>query len=302
MTITTDKILEDLQVFCAICSAPFNLETSQSITNIYKQEFETLPIEFRTTTKTNREVSFRFVDMNNSEDPYSRATEAGLISDSAKAHPVGGLVSGLFRNFDFLGHGVDIGAAYGLEKIWPFLDKAYPLTDIGALESLPRSFHNSTELLEELKLTHVSIIAADYRKHTMNLYFPLPPPHNLTAEQASTIIERLGWGPVDTASLDLLELAGFANISLDWEHDMPVRFCLYLPLPDLAMAPDSLGPSVMTLLKQSPFVVPQHSFILGPTWGNEGHYLKIENDYGGKILTEVFPKCMSVPREVHGGG
>lgn len=207
---------------------------------------------------------------------------------------MGRVVPELGERFEFMGYGVDFGAASGLEKIWPFLDRAYPTEKIASMESIPAAVGRALPWLSAHGLTHASIVAADYVHHTMNIYFPLMR-REFTVDDLSNIVTSIGFPRPEGVMRGLLVAAKFANVTFDWRSADPLRVCFYLPLmPQMQGIVAELPKPAQRIMEASPFLIEQPMYILGPTWGKAGSYLKIESDYQGRMVDEVFPTSMQV--------
>lgn len=287
-----EKLAEDVSKCAAVAGVSPVSERISRVLEVFGDGFAKHPVEFRTSTKPvdRRGMSFRFVDLDDpSRDPVAQAREAGLLE--VDDHPVHALLPQVMEQCELAGWGVDAEVSRGLEKIWPFLAHGYPLSHISKLPALPPSASRIAPILEKHGMTHFSIVAADYVNRTCNLYFMLQDRSVPAVDNVRSLGEALGLN-VDESLLEYMSHGVASNVTLNWDDENAVRFCIYVPGP----TPDDVPPfpsPIPELVAQAPVVADHRSFIVGPTFTSEQSYIKLEVDWTGTILP-CLQACMAI--------
>jgi hypothetical protein len=287
-----EKLVDDLLATAALAEVPAEPEAVRRDVAAFAESFRGAAIETRTTTKPveERGLSYRFVELDRPTDPHRQALDAGLLSPGDR--PVDRLVPELKERFEILGWGVDFEVSHGLEKIWPFLACGYPVEEACALSSLPAAVRDHADFFARHGLTHFSIVAADYRHESANLYFMIPPDEALSEARIDAMLDELGMPA-------LREMVRFASrgvaLNLTFRYDAPdiQRLCLYVPAPTAADVPVSLDPLLERLVERAPVRADHRSFIPGATFTRSGPYMKLEVDYTGTTLAAL-QRCVAV--------
>lgn len=260
--------------------------------SVFADGFRHSPVELRTTNKpaAERGLSYRFVELDTPMDPFQVARETGLLPNSDR--PIDRLIPEVTQRFRVQGWGVDAEVAYGLEKMWPFLAHAHPLSELLALPSFPASARPLLARIEKHGLSHFSIIAADYRHESVNVYFMASPAAPLSTSLIEALISEFGL--VGSAELVAYAAAGVAlNFTFSYASPDVKRLCIYVPVPTPAALPEHLAPALLKLTDSAPLAASARAFIVGPTFTPNGTYTKLELDYTGTILG-VLMRCAQV--------
>lgn len=288
-----NRLVDDICASAELVGVPFDRDGVERVISAYPAGFGEGAIELRTTTKPveRRGLSYRFVELDRPMSPYATALEAGLLPRTDR--PVDRLLPELCERFEVMGWGVDAEASYGVEKLWPFFAKAYPMSEAYALDSLPPAIRANADFFERHGLTHFSIVAADFRHASANLYFMIPPPQARTVEQIDAMLDDLGM----PALREVVEYAtgGVAlNVTVSYDSPEIERLCLYVPAPDASAVPVQLDPLMAEVVERAPIVADHRSFIPGATFTRSGPYMKLEVDYTGTTL-DALRRCVGVP-------
>lgn len=260
--------------------------------SVFADGFCHSPIELRITDKPGAErgLSYRFVELDTPMDPFQVARESGLLPRSDR--PIDRLVPEITARFPVQGWGVDAEVAYGLEKMWPFLAHAHPLSELLALPSLPASARSLLPRIGKHGLSHFSIIAADYRRETVNVYFMATPDAPLSTALVEGLIQEFGL--IGSPEWVAYAASGVAlNFTFSYTSSEVERLCIYVPAPVSAALPKQLDPALRRLTDSAPLAASARAFIVGPTFTPNGMYTKLELDYTGTILG-VLMRCAQV--------
>lgn len=277
-----ERMARDIGAFARLVGAACEPEVVARTLDIFRLGFQRCPVELRTTTlkqgQQRVEVSFRYIDSRGSHDPYQLALDSGALRP--RGRPVDALVPELRRRFPIFGHGVDATATFGLEKIWPFVDRPRPLEEALSLTSLPPSVARSEPWLRRHGLDHFSVVAADYRHESANLYFLLEPGPG-APERLGRMIADLGVAAPGPEVLAYNARAAIAGVTYSWRKDTVERLCLYVPEPVAEQVPVTGDPLVRAVVSAAPTLARQRMFVVGSSFGPGGAYTKLEIDYTG---------------------
>ncbi|MEZ4293448.1 MAG: aromatic prenyltransferase [Polyangiaceae bacterium] len=281
-SIDLDRMSADLGTFARLVGAEIDEGVVARTLGAFEIGFRHQPVELRTTTvksgKKRPDASFRYIDSRGTHDPFRIAVDTGALVPADR--PVDRLVPELQEKFPIFGYGVDATAAYGLEKIWPFLDRPRPLEEASRLTSLPPSVARSEPWLRRHGLTHFCVIAADFRNASVNLYFLLDRASH-GPDQASHILSDLGAPPPSPDALAHAASAPIVAVTYSYRRDTVERACLYVPEMDAGRIPSAGDPVLRAAIEQTPTLADRRMFVVGHSVGPGGAYTKLEIDYTG---------------------
>jgi 4-hydroxyphenylpyruvate 3-dimethylallyltransferase len=288
---TLAQLANDIGVSASLIGAPHSADTTRRVLEAFAGEFTSSAVEFRTTNKPERELSYRYVNIEQADaNPYAICRKTGLLATSIR--PVDRLADEVQTSFELAGWGVDAGAQYGVEKLWPFLKYGYPIDRALSMSHLPPAVKDHGDYLRRHALNHFSILAIDYRHETANLYFVFPPGTHAPTGIAG-MIRDAGF---EVPTNDVLEYnAGSVAAALTFSYSSKQieRLCFYVPAPDASLIPASQREAFSPVVNQMPCVAAQRLYIVGHTFARRP-YVKLELDYTGTTLA-CLQKCMMVP-------
>jgi hypothetical protein len=305
-----EQLATDIVGAAAIVGAPADAALVRRVLDAFSLGFSESAVELRTTSRAEaeRELSYRYVALGDSHfparptppgldpscvDPWVIARAQGLLVE--RGHAIERLLPALTSRFRVGGWGVDASAAHGVEKLWPFLAAAYPVGQVLAMADLPEAAAAHRSFYARHSLTHVSILALDYRHQTINLYFMVRP-GSLRADQVSSMIADLGF---PLPERDVLEYnTGCVAINLTFSYTSPAveRLCFYVPALDQSTVPTRQYPIFARVVEAFPVAASHRMFVVGHTFARRGAYVKLEVDYSGTTLG-CLAACAGVPLE-----
>jgi hypothetical protein len=303
-----EQLATDIAAAAAVVGAPADPALVRRVLGTFRPGFSEGAVEFRTTNRADgeREMSYRYVALGESHfpgrpapagldpsrvDPWQVARAEGLLVE--RGHAIERLLPALTSRFEVGGWGVDAGAAYGVEKLWPFLSAAYPVERALALSEMPESVVKHRAFYARHQLTHFSILAFDYRHKTVNLYFMVRP-GSLTGDQIAAMVADLGF---EVPGRSVLEYnTGCVAINLTFSYTSPTveRLCFYVPALDASTVPTREHPIFARVVTEFPVAASRRMFVVGHTFAKRGTYVKLEVDYSGTTLG-CLAACASVP-------
>lgn len=273
----------DLKLLCHLAQAPYNHHTVENVLSTFSAEFSHQVVEFRTNNKPvgQREVSFRYVDLNSGKNPFNYAVEHHLIEP--KERPIDKLIPELESKFDaIMGYGADFSAVQGFEKIWIFFSKLYPIQKAFEINSFPFSVKQNESFLAKHNLTHFNLVACDFHSQTTNIYFPMCNPIFYTKERIAQMIEDAGMNCPNSSMFEYNTKSLLANITYSWSEHKIERLCFYVPVVTADALPND--PLLQEIAQKAPFLSPERMFIVGHTLTPKGDYIKLEIDYLGVVV------------------
>jgi len=151
-TSSLEQLATDILGSAALAGAPANPALVRRVLDAFELGFSEAAVQLGTTSHTNgeRELSFRYVALGESHfphrpnpagidpscvDPWLIARAQGVLVE--RGHAIERLLPALASRFRVGGWGVEAGAAWGIERLWPFLSASYPVAQALRLSELP---------------------------------------------------------------------------------------------------------------------------------------------------------------------
>lgn len=290
------RLHADILTAARIAAAPYDAERLWELLTAYADFFSGSSVSFRTSTRApeQRELNVRYVELDVPHDPYLVALAQGFISRGG--HPIDELMPEVQASYPILGYGVDVGAAYGLEKIWPFFPhQPQPVERVYSMCHMPASIKNYAPFFARYDLRVISLFGIDYRSRTVNLYF-MKPPGFFTAETILRMTADLG------LTLERQELPRYCSMAIpiyltfSWNSPHVERLCFAAVAPELQLVPTHLDPVIADYVNGAPFASRRRVFIFNVTFTRHGDFVKIENDYTGSMAELM--RCFVPPTGV----
>jgi hypothetical protein len=294
LSLRAEKLIADVANAAAVAGAAFSPAQVKPVVAAFEEFFIESAISFRTTTKKvgARALNFRYVELARPHDALAIAHRHALLPrGSGTAESALLAIQG---DFPILGYGVDVGADFGLEKIWSFFPhRPWPAPMVADLPYMPNAVRTYLPFFQRFQLDLVSLLGIDFRSQTVNLYF-MQRPGLYAAADVSAMFSELGFEVPTPALLDLCRRAVPVYCTYSWDSDAVQRLCFGIPFKDGAKPPSGMDSVIDRYVEHAPFASGGRSFILSVTANATGCFVKIENDYNGKMIA-----LMEAPQ--HGG-
>lgn len=305
-----EQLATDIVSSAALVGAPADAALVRRVVEAFRLGFTEAAVEFRTTSRAEgeRELSYRYVALGESHfpgrptppgvdpsgiDPWPVARDQGLLVE--RGHVIERLLPTLTSRFRVGGWGVDAGAAYGVEKLWPFLAAAYPVERVLEVEEMPAAVAAHRDFYARHALSHFSILALDYRHHTVNLYFMVRP-GSLRVDQVSAMIADLGFALPERSVLEYNTGCVAINLTFSYTSPTAERLCFYVPALDPSGVPTREHPIFARVVEGFPVAASRRMYVVGHTFARRGSYVKLEVDYSGTTLG-CLAACAGLPLE-----
>jgi hypothetical protein len=215
------------------------------------------------------------------DDPYAVALSNGLVAGTD--HPVGELLSELGKRLSISDHLIDCGVVGGFKKtLAHFPQNMQKVSELADIPSMPRAVAENAGFFARHDLDKVAMIAIDYGRKTMNLYFQRPP---VPLDQ-KTILSMLGECGLPSPSPRALEFAQKAfrvNVTLSWDSSDIARIALaQFPARDLdsSVLSDRIEPRFERLMRSTPYTYAGERInLLGLKWSGSGEAIEFVSYY-----------------------
>lgn len=282
-----EAFCRDVETTARIAGTPADMTLVREILQVYWDHCSAGWLSFRTTNKPDRELSVRYIDFTIPHDPFAMALEHGYLTQNG--HPVYKLMTDMAAQYPMLGYGVDVGADYGIEKIWPFVRKPVPVDDLNSVPSMPASLRSYSDYFKKYNLKWTSLYAIDYRHKSMNIYFMFPEPR-LSTDQVAHMISDLGFAVPSQEELEVNTRVGALYYTFTWDSPRCERVSYAVPHAPASQFPMHWDPIFARMMRETPTLLNEKcGCIMTAYTPDHGHYLKIEMDYSGQVYSMLEP-------------
>lgn len=284
-----DDFVSAIRIASQKVGAEYDEVCMRKTLEVFKVPFEGGGTAYRTTTKQKRKINFRYYSWEVEHYPFDMAMENGLIENDG--HPILRVIPYIVEHYplmgDSSGFGIDAGAAYGLEKIWTFVEESVPLSELIAMPALPPSVKKNMEYFEKHKLDTVKVIGTDFRAKSMNLYFMAYETGGLPTEKVAALIGDLGFEVPNEEVLRHCSLALPIYFTFNWHSPNIQRVCFASCAPEPAMIP-RWHPVMRLFAEEAPTIADKRLLFYNPTFVRGGNnYTKVEICYHLSFATDL---------------
>ncbi|GAA4733293.1 aromatic prenyltransferase [Phytohabitans rumicis] len=215
------------------------------------------------------------------DDPYAVALSNGLVAKTD--HPVGALLSDLRKRLSISDHLIDCGVVGGFKKtLAHFPRNMQKVSELADIPSMPSAVGENASFFDRHGLDKVAMIAIDYGRKTMNLYFQRPP-KPLERETVLSMVGECGLPSPSQQALEFAQKAFRVNVTLSWDSPEIARIAL-AQFPARSLDPsvlsDHLEPGFERLRIGAPRTYPgEHINLLGLKWSASGEAVEFVSYY-----------------------
>lgn len=226
------------------------------------------------------------------QDPYALALAEGFLSETD--HPVGSLLAQVRENCPLSEHLIDCGVAGGFKKIYAhFPHDLQPVAKLAGLPSIPPAVAGNLDFFARHGLNDVAMMAFDYRRKSVNLYFTRLSDETREPENILSMLREVGLPEPDAHMLEFARKSFRVNVTLNWDSPKIVRFCFAPPPARRLEAPDSVEPGIEKFAKNAPYTYGgERVNLFGVKWTPDGECLDVAAYYQlsplhKKVLTAI---------------
>ncbi|WP_328436296.1 aromatic prenyltransferase [Streptomyces sp. NBC_00457] len=215
-------------------------------------------------------------------DPYALALAKGFVAETG--HPVGALLSEVQQRCPVNEFMIDCGVAGGFKKIYAhFPHDLQAVSKLADIPSMPPAVAGNLGFFARHGLNDVAMIAFDYRRNTINLYFTRLSDECRGPQNILSMLRETGLPDPDERMLEFARGAFRVNVTLGWDSSRIVRFC-FAPPPARGVDPSTLPvhvePGIQKFAKNAPYTYPGGRVnLLGVKWTPDGECLDVASYY-----------------------
>ena len=287
-----DSLVKDLSTIARNSNADFDPELLYPVLRCFRQNFEEKTVYVKTALKgaARNELYIRTGHPSGITDFIGMAAKCGL--QDLTDHPMHRLYRSICRKAPTKGTLVDLKIDGTIQKLYAFhIPHAVPLKRIIRCPSIPPSLAKNIPLLKEWGFGHFTISGVDYINQSMNLYFHLIGPDNLSGGKAEKILATLGFPLPSAKVLKLIEKAGMVYFTFSKNNPEIERVCFtYITSGNPGEIYD-IEPSARAFI-ESPVKSRKRTVFFGLAFNSKGYFVKPEIDYKG---TANIPGVISHP-------
>ncbi len=255
------------------------------VLNAYKDFYTGSTVSIRTNTKPKekRDISVRYLEhmIPHNPDPYTTAINEELLKKNG--HPIHKMVDEILSTFDILGWGVDMDARRGLSKIWPFLVPG-PFEPTYSMSTIPRSIKKHKNYFSKHGLNVFSVFGLDFLNNTTNVYFMIKDPSKAKQEIYESLLKELDF---EIASPEVMKKCCEAltiYYTFSWDTERVERICFGIGCSEEGQIPLHFHPLIKKFVENIPTITNVRKFIISITFGRDGLFYKVENDYTESMI------------------
>lgn len=215
------------------------------------------------------------------DDPYAVALSNGFVARTDR--PVGALLSDLQGRLSISDYAVDCGVVHGFRKVLAhFPQNLQEVAKLAEIPSMPRAVAENASFFARHGLNDVAMIALDYGRDTVNLYFQRPP-DPLEQTTILSMIRESGLPEPSERALEFAQKAFRVNVTLSWDSSEIVRIAL-AQFPGRNLDPSVLSPRIEPMFKQfmngAPYTYAGERInLLGLKWSHSGEAFEFVSYY-----------------------
>jgi hypothetical protein len=215
------------------------------------------------------------------DDPYAVALSNGFVTETD--HPVGTLLSDLQERLSISDHIIDCGVVGGFKKtLTHFPQNPQKVSELVDIPSMPRAVAENADLFARHDLDNVAMIAIDYGRKTMNLYFQRPP-EPLEQKTILSMVRECGLPLPSRRALEFAQKAFRVNVTLNWDSSDVVRIAL-AQFPGRSLDPsvlaDRVDPKFEQFMRKAPCAYAGERInLLGLKWSASGEAIEFVSYY-----------------------
>lgn len=241
-----------------LLGAPFSGDQVWPILNAYRDLLTDGRIVFSAQTgeRHTGELEYSVQVSGGTDDPYARALSHGFVAETD--HPVGTLISEIRARVSVGEYAIDCGIAGGFKKVYALSRDLLGVPKLADIPAMPRALAENADFFARYGLAEAAVIAADYQRNTMNVYFQLPASAagSLAPGTILSMLRDIGLPAPDERMLKYACQAYRIYATLGWDSSEIQRIA-FAPLPrfglDLSVVPVRLEAGIERFMSGAPY-------------------------------------------------
>lgn len=287
--VSVADFLKDLKVIAEKCGAEVREDKLFPVLDCYRDAVEHDTIYIKTTTKDVSPREF-FVRPGHSErwlDLAALAKAYGLID--LYDNPAYQAYASVCATIPISGSMIDVSTRGDIQKFYAyFTHDLQPISAIRDCQGLPESLFKNAALLESLGFGRFAIFGVDFEKNSLNVYY-YTELTEFNREKIIAIFTALGFQLPSEDMLEQMVDAALVYFTFTHTSDRIARVCFTRIYEDSMEEALAFVPSFKEYIENSPIQAAKRNLLLGFTFTQRGHYLKVELDYRASLC---IPKKM----------
>ncbi|MEU3901905.1 aromatic prenyltransferase [Streptomyces sp. NPDC045251] len=224
------------------------------------------------------------------DDPYAHALANGFVPETD--HPVAALLSDIKKHCTVNEYLIDVGVVGGFNKIYVHFPRdVQGVAKLADIPSMPHAVTENTEFFARHGLDEVAMIAIDYRRRTVNLYFPLPA--GIASETILSMLRDLGFPDPDEQLVESARKTFRVYCTIGWESSEIKRISFARSL-DVPVIRTRVEPEIERFLTGTPYTYAGERFSISIVkWSPDGQSFNVGSYYQfGPLQREVLGKIL----------
>ncbi|WP_405791510.1 aromatic prenyltransferase [Streptomyces sp. NBC_01506] len=224
-------------------------------------------------------------------DPYAHAVSNGLLDPTD--HPVGDLLADIQERCSVNEFLIDFGVVGGFNKVYVHFPRdVQGVVKLAGIPSMPRAVAENTDFFARHGLHEVAMVSIDYRRRTVNLYFPLP--DGIKARAVASILRDLGLPEPEESLLQSARKTFRVYFTLGWDSPVIERVSFARRL-DLPVVKDRVEPEIVRFVTGTPYTYPGERFSISMVkWSPDGQWFNVGSYFQfGPLQWEVLGKILT---------
>src|SRR5581483_3299588 len=252
-----EELYSAIEESARLLGATFSGNQVWPILNAYRDLLTDGRIVFSTQTGERHagELEYSVQVSGGAGDPYARALAHGFAAETD--HPVGTLISDIRARISVGEYAIDCGIAGGFKKVYALARGVLGMSELAGIPAMPRALAENAEFFGRYGLDGAAVIAADYQRNTMNVYFQLPAgiAGSLAPETILSMLRDIGLPAPDEPMLKYACQSYRIYVTLSWDSSAIQRIA-FATMPrfglDLSAVPVRLEPGIERFMSGAP--------------------------------------------------
>ncbi|MBN2342829.1 MAG: hypothetical protein JXX29_22600 [Deltaproteobacteria bacterium] len=267
----------------------------KKLLSLYDHFFKYSPVSLGVSTNSEKKyaLTLRYLETGQAHtpDPLTMAMVNDILPQGRT--PLTDFFEEAKRSFDVLGYGVEVNVESGMSQIWMAL---FPIEmdKLLSLKHLPPAAKQHVEIFQKYNMSRISLITFDLTHQMVSLHVMRKTPTAVSPDVFRNLLKELSGIPDHAVSPELLDYLAGAHIihfTFSWQSDVASQVCFNRLHGTKENVPVQLDSVLSMCVEDFVFTNGNERFIVGVAISSAGIRFLIENDYNGRMLTEIQKGC-----------